>query len=98
MLKNVDLPAPLGPMRARISPRGRTKLMPSTARTPPKAFSTPCTRSTGSPSGTSSRPHHAENAARERHHEDDQDGAEDELPVLRVLRHEGVEHLEHGGT
>ena len=37
-LKVVLFPAPLGPMRARISPRLRLKDTPLTARSPPKAF------------------------------------------------------------
>jgi hypothetical protein len=36
MLKVVDLPAPLGPISASNSPGARSKLMPSTAFTPPK--------------------------------------------------------------
>src|SRR5439155_1217298 len=90
MLKNVDLPAPFGPMSARISPRARSKLTPSTARTPPNALRTPTTRSSGS--GTTVADH-AKNSAREGQHEQDQDGAEHELPVLRVPRRHRVEEL-----
>ncbi|CFW38173.1 Uncharacterised protein [Bordetella pertussis] len=38
MLKVVDLPAPLGPINASSSPAARSKLMSSTARTPPNAL------------------------------------------------------------
>src|SRR2546425_671150 len=90
MLKNVDLPAPFGPMSARISPRARSKLTPSTARTPPNALRTSTTRSSGSGTTVSD---HAKNSAREGQHEQDQDGAEHELPVLRVPRRRRVEEL-----
>src|SRR5881628_2612490 len=90
MLKNVDLPAPFGPMSARISPRASSKLTPSTARTPPNALQTPTTRSSGSGTTVSE---HAEDPAREDQHEQDQDSAEHELPVLRVLRRDRVEEL-----
>src|SRR5208282_6555189 len=38
MLKQVDLPAPLGPMRARNSPAATEKVTSSTARTAPNAL------------------------------------------------------------
>src|ERR1700722_463859 len=38
ILKQVDLPAPLGPISARNSPCFTSKLTSLTARTPPKAF------------------------------------------------------------
>ena len=46
MLKQVDLPAPLGPIMARNSPRPISKLTPSTACTPPKALDKERTAST----------------------------------------------------
>src|SRR5881396_113027 len=93
MLKNVDLPAPFGPMSARISPRASSKLTPSTARTPPNALQTPTTRSSGSGTTVSE---HAEDPAREDQHEQDQDGAEHELPVLRVLLRGDLQAPRHG--
>ncbi len=46
MLNSVVFPAPLGPMRAWISPRGSARSTPSTARTPPNALRSPRTSST----------------------------------------------------
>src|SRR2546426_526238 len=46
MLKQVDFPAPLGPISARNSPSPTSKLTSSTACTPPKAFDRLRTRST----------------------------------------------------
>jgi hypothetical protein len=43
MLKVVDLPAPLGPIRASSSPDLREKPTSSTARLPPKFFVRPWT-------------------------------------------------------
>src|SRR6059036_335194 len=40
MLRSVVLPAPLGPITERISPRGTSRLTRVTACTPPKAFDT----------------------------------------------------------
>src|SRR5215510_6263482 len=93
MLKNVDFPAPLGPMRARISPRGRVNDTPSTAWTPPNARRTCSTSRTGVGSVTIARAEHAQNAARKREHDDDEDRAEHELPVLSVPRHHRIEQL-----
>src|SRR5215470_3952484 len=93
MLKNVDLPAPLGPMSARISPRASANETPSTAWTPPNARRTSSTWRTAVGSVTGTRAERAENAARKREHEDDEDRAQHELPVLRVPRHHGVEEL-----
>src|SRR5437879_3116226 len=90
MLKNVDLPAPFGPMSARISPRGRSKLTSSTARTPPKALRMPATRSSAG-SATAALREDPEEAAGKRQHERDQDRAEDELPVLGVPGRRRVE-------
>src|SRR5687767_15776706 len=98
MLKNVDLPAPFGPMSARISPRPSTTPTPSTARTPPKCLRTPSTRRTTAPSLMRARPERAEDAARKREDDDHEDRAEHELPVHRVLRDDGVEQLVDGGA
>src|SRR2546426_8699724 len=93
MSKKVDLPAPLGPMRARISPRSRANDTPSTARTPPNARRTFSTSRTGALSVTLARPHDAEDPARNHKHQGHEDDAEHELPVFRVTRHHGVEQL-----
>src|SRR5213593_4642629 len=97
MLKNVDLPAPLGPMRARISPRCSANDTPSTARTPPKARRTPSTSSTA-PRSATALADDAEQPARKSEHEDNQDDAEHERPVLRVAREHGIEHLVERGA
>ncbi len=44
----VVLPAPLGPMRPKISPRATSKLTPSTASVRPYDLRRACTRMTGS--------------------------------------------------
>jgi hypothetical protein len=41
MLKNVVLPAPFGPMRLTIAPRGMRKSTSSTATRPPNSFRIP---------------------------------------------------------
>src|ERR1700736_897618 len=46
-LKNVLLPAPFGPITARISPRGSSKLMALSGATPPKRMPRSSVRSTG---------------------------------------------------
>src|SRR5581483_9467849 len=48
-LKRVDLPAPLGPMTAAISPRATERLTPSTAVKPSKVLRTPSTSSIALP-------------------------------------------------
>src|SRR5204863_6812223 len=88
MLKNVVLPAPFGPMSARISPCGSVNDTSSTAWTPPNDFRTCATSSTELATAKN-----AENAAREDQHQRDEDHAEHHLPVLRVLRDDGVEDL-----
>src|SRR5207247_980240 len=97
MSKKVDLPAPLGPMRARISPRSRANDTPSTARTPPNARRTFSTSRTGARSATLARPQHAEDPARKHKHQGHEDDAEHELPVFRVTRDHGVEQLVERG-
>src|SRR6516165_488170 len=52
ILKNVLLPAPLGPMRQRSSPRLSRKLTPVTAVTPPKFLERPRVSSSVLPAGT----------------------------------------------
>src|SRR2546426_5685617 len=98
MSKKVDLPAPLGPMSARISPRSRANDTPSTARTPPNARRTFSTSRTGARSATLARPQHAEDPARKHKHQGHEDDAEPELPVFRVTRHHGVEQLVERGA
>src|SRR5499426_3015232 len=49
-LKKVLLPAPLGPMTARISPRATSKLTPLSAVSPPKRTVSPSVRRAGAES------------------------------------------------
>jgi hypothetical protein len=54
MMLSIDvLPAPLGPMMARISPLRMSKDTPVTALTPPKESDTSSTESSTSPAATS---------------------------------------------
>ena len=61
ILKQVVLPAPLGPIKASISPARRLKLTSSTARRPPKALARWDTRSSGeeAPAVADAGPSHA---------------------------------------
>ena len=54
-LKVVDLPAPFGPIRPRISPARTWKLTSLTATRPPNSLRTACTSSTTSPCGGRAR-------------------------------------------
>src|SRR3989442_3675834 len=85
MLKNVVLPAPFGPMSARISPAGSANETSSTAWTPPNDFRTPTTSRTGLVTADD-----AGNAARERQHERDENHPEHHLPVLPGPREHGI--------
>ena len=49
-LKNVVLPAPLGPISPMMAPRGTTRSTSLSAITPPNFFTTPRTSSSGAPS------------------------------------------------
>src|SRR5205809_3930776 len=98
MLKNVDLPAPFGPMSARISPRASANETPSTARTPPNARRTSTTSSTGVVSATPARSERAEDPTREDEDDRHENHAEHELPVLGVARHHRVEQLVERGA
>src|SRR5437870_2991009 len=79
MLNSVDLPAPLGPISARISPRASAMLTPATAWTPPKDFRTASTRRTGG-SLTTSPGQQADEAVREGQHQRAQGEAERRPP------------------
>src|SRR5689334_10654965 len=85
-LNRVVLPAPLGPMIALIDPRGTVNETPPTAMKPPKFLESPRTSSTrGPPEETTPEPEYrAGQPAREDEQEDDQDGAQDQRPVLGV--------------
>src|SRR5215218_5778086 len=84
MSKSVDLPAPFGPISAVIVPRSTPKLAPSTARTPPKRFSTPST----SRMASLTEEHLlllAEDPLRAERHQQDEDGADDDEADRRDL-------------
>src|SRR5574341_1628973 len=103
-LKSVVLPAPFGPMIAAIRARATRKLTPPTASKPSKAFRTSRTSSTPGPR----EPAHAgveraDDAAREREEQHDEDGAQDERPVLGVggdllVQHEQDERADGGAV
>src|SRR5688500_11529039 len=96
-LKTVDLPAPLGPITARISPRSTVKSTPSTATSAPKRRTSPLHSSSGTrrllapvrdrnraPDAQPAR-QNAPDALWREHDEDDEDGAEDERPQVSHL-------------
>src|SRR6267142_5038792 len=75
----VVLPAPFGPMMACVSPSRTSRSMPSLARSAPKLFVSPLTSSIGLVEDP-------RQAAAEEDHREDQQRAEDHLPVLRPAR------------
>src|SRR6478672_3470980 len=97
-LNTVDLPAPLGPMTARISPGSTDRSMPSTAARAPKRRTRPlhsssCTgcllaaigaRDLASPPETACQ--NAPDALRREHDEGHENGAENQRPQIRDLR------------
>src|SRR6266852_4388238 len=99
-LKSVVLPAPLGPMMALTEPRGTEKLTPPTAWKPSKLLRSSRTSSTRRPPREPAP--EAKGGARDPSGKDeekhDEDGAEDEGPVLRVRDDLLVEPEEHKGA
>src|SRR5450756_1431674 len=99
-LKSVVLPAPLGPMMAWISPSRTVTFTWSTAAIAPKRLTTPwaCNTMGASAPAARRRRHrrgaappavavaldHARDALGGKQHEEDEDGAEEHHPVLRV--------------
>src|SRR4051812_12799593 len=84
-LKNVVLPAPLGPMMAAIWPATTVRLTPPTARKPSKDFRMSRTSSTARPPDPAAdQLERTRQTAREHEQQHDQDRAEHERPVLRV--------------
>src|SRR5688500_7426883 len=85
-LKNVDLPAPFGPIIATISRSATRMLTPPTAVKPPKDLRTLCTSSTRA-TLSDAQPAEmggADQPSRECEEEHDEDRAQDERPELRV--------------
>src|SRR6266567_1878260 len=99
-LKSVVWPAPLGPMMALTEPRGTEKLTPPTAWKPSKLLRSSRTSSTRRPPREPAP--EAKGGARDPSGKDeekhDEDGAEDEGPVLRVRDDLLVEPEEHEGA
>src|SRR5438874_7766206 len=92
----VVLPAPFGPMMACVSPSRTSKSMPSVARSAPKLFVNWRTaRIEASRIGLVQDPRQA--AAEEDHREDEQ-RAEDDLPVLRPAGKEILEEQQGKGA
>src|SRR5688572_11863455 len=100
-LKNVVLPAPLGPMMAAICPRATPRLTPPTAWKPSNDLRMSRTSSTARPQAVPGGVERAHDPARKHEEQHDEDAAEDEGPVLRVRGDLLVEHEEdegaHGG-
>ena len=104
MLKQVVLPAPFGPISASSRPASTAKLTPSTAFTPPNAFSSPsrlaghrlahraASASCASPSPRALAPvqRAADEALRERQHEHDDRAAQHQPPVFGDGAHQPV--------
>src|SRR5215467_13413789 len=85
-LKSVDFPAPLGPITAAICLVWTVRLTSKTARNPPNDLEIPETSSIAQPLQVP--PHQieaADDATREAEQQHEQDGAEHERPVLRVV-------------
>src|SRR5436309_1137490 len=98
-LKNVVLPAPLGPMIAAISLRSTRRLTPPTAMNPSKLLRTSRTSSMARFTETPGRRlGGARQAPREDEEQHDQDSPEDEGPVLGVRDDLLVEQDQHEGA
>src|SRR6266850_585453 len=99
-LKSVVLPAPLGPMMALTEPRGTEKLTPPTAWKPSKLLRSSRTSSTRRPprEPAPETKGGARDPSGKDEEEHDEDGAEDEGPVLRVRDDLLVEPEEHEGA
>src|SRR5262249_30142042 len=106
-LNTVDLPAPFGPMTARILPESRLMSTASTATSAPKRRTNPRHSSSGIGCPLAggawddrlllkARSHDAPNALRREHDEGDEDRTEDERPEVGHLRQRMLhEHEEH---
>src|SRR5262249_56365814 len=85
-LNSVDFPAPLGPITAAICLVSTVRLTSKTARNPPNDLQMPETSSIAQPPQVLPQQIEApDDAAREAHKQDQQDAAEDQRPVLRIL-------------
>src|SRR5262245_29603745 len=85
-LNSVDFPAPLGPITAAICFVSTDRLTSKTARNPPNDLEMPETSSIAQPLQVLPQQiETADDAAREAEQQDEQDGAEHERPVLRIV-------------
>src|SRR5580704_834941 len=91
-LMQVVLPEPFGPTSPRISPRPMLKLKLSSARKPPKRFTTPSTCSNGAVSGDIDAPalQQRNQPVRQEQHQPHDQRPVDELKVLRRRNTDGV--------
>src|SRR5215207_9279600 len=96
MWRSVVWPAPFGPISAWHSPVRRSSDTSSVTRSAPKLFSRPRSARTGS-AGTPASKDAGQPAAREEHDED-QEGAEDEAPVLGHVRQQFLQEDVGGGA
>src|SRR2546423_1220598 len=86
---SVVLPAPFGPMMAWSSPSGTARLTSSEAVTPPKRLVSPSIASSAS---GMARPQYAVDAAAGIKHDEQQQWADDDLPVFGDARERLFQH------
>src|SRR5439155_7976454 len=79
---SVVLPAPLGPMSACVSPSSTSRSTRSVARRPPKLLLSPRIATSGSAIACDLSRQEPEQAAFGEEHHPDQEGPQDDLPVL----------------
>src|SRR5579863_8062963 len=97
-LMQVVLPEPFGPTRPKISPRPIVKLKLSSARKPPKRFTTPSTCNSGAASGDIDTPalQQRDQPVRQEQHQPHDQCPVDQLKVLRRGNADGVvDAVEH---
>src|ERR1700761_606924 len=82
-LMQVVLPEPFGPTSPSTSPGFRWNATPSSARKPPKRFTSPSTRSSGSGDTDASAGQQGDEAVRQEQHQQNDQRAIGELEVLR---------------
>ena len=101
MLKQVDLPAPFGPIMARNSPCSTAKPTSLTARTPPKALDSERTVEHAHDAPLPLRQSdakRADDALRERQHQQQDDDAEQRAPIFGLPHHGVLQRGEHRGA
>src|ERR1700730_9625866 len=92
----VVLPAPFGPITACSSPGLTSSVIASAATIPPKRFDSP---STASKTSAPARPHDEPvNPAAREQHDQQQERAENNLPVLGDVRERFLQHQQRDGA